>query len=82
MSAMLQQPTLPGKAEGVIGLNPLALQCRDCGEVFVGQRRSAATDVILSGFHFHLCEGRDGQRRCPDCLAAAIAACPATRCKR
>ena len=28
MSAMLQQPTLPGKVGGIIGWDPLILRCR------------------------------------------------------
>ncbi|MFC0626121.1 hypothetical protein [Kribbella deserti] len=70
-----QLPTLPGKVEGIVGWDPMVLQCRDCGVTYKGTRRPA-TDIILSGFHFHVCEGRDGKRRCPDCLAAVKAACP------
>jgi hypothetical protein len=72
----LQRPTLPGKVDGIVGWDPLELQCRGCGAVFTGERSRRAADIVLSGFHFHTCEGRDGKRRCPDCLAAAIAACP------
>lgn len=72
----LQRPTLPGKVEGIVGWNPLELQCRDCGAVYTGEHRHLGADVILSGFHFHRCEGRDGVRRCPSCLAAVKAACP------
>jgi len=72
----LQRATLPGKVDGVVGWDPLELQCRDCGAVYVGERKHPATDIILSGFHFHRCEDRDGQRRCPSCLAAVKAACP------
>lgn len=75
-SLQLQQPTLPGKVEGIIGWEPLELQCRDCGDVYTGERKHPAADIILSGFHFHRCEGRDGKRRCPSCLAAVKAACP------
>lgn len=71
-----QRPTLPGKVDGIVGLGPLVLQCRDCGTTYDGQRRSIAADIILSGFHFHRCEGRGGKRRCPDCLAAVERACP------
>lgn len=71
-----QMPTLPGKAAGIIGMDPLVLQCRDCGTTYTGTRRSVAAYVILSGFHFHVCEGPTGMRRCPDCLAAVEAACP------
>ena len=70
-----QLPTLPGKVDGIIGLDPLVLQCRSCGVTYTGTRRRIAVDVILSGFHFHGCE-KGGGRKCPDCLAAAEAACP------
>lgn len=73
---MKQRPTLPGKVDGVVGWDPLELQCRECGVMFTGGRNRRAADILLSGFHFHICEGRDGKRRCPDCLAAAEAACP------
>jgi hypothetical protein len=72
----LQRATLPGKVDGIVGWDPLELQCRDCGSLYVGERRRAGADIILSGFHFHICEGRDGKRRCPDCLAVVKAACP------
>lgn len=71
-----QLPTLPGKVDGIVGWDPLVLQCRECGDTFTGERRSKATDIILSGFHFHVCEGPDSVRRCPACLAAVTAACP------
>jgi hypothetical protein len=72
----LQLPTLPGKVDGIVGWDPLELQCRDCGAVYTGSHNRRAADIILSGFHFHTCEGRDGRRRCPECLAAAESACP------
>lgn len=74
--AELQRPTLAGKVDGIVGWDPMELQCRDCGAVYVGEYKHAAADIILSGFHFHRCEGRDGKRRCPDCLATIKAACP------
>ena len=78
--AMLQQPTLPGKVDGVIGWDPLVLQCRECGETYTQTERTAAMAVILSGFHFHTCEPGSG-RKCPECLARVKAACPNRRCK-
>lgn len=74
-------PTLPGKAPGVVGLDPLVLQCQECGATHTQDGRGVAMTVILSGFHFHTCHG-DGLRRCPDCLARVIAACPSRRCKQ
>lgn len=71
----LQRETLPGKVDGIVGWNPIELQCRDCGVVHTGTRNPAA-EIILSGFHFHRCEGRGGKRRCPPCLAAVEKACP------
>lgn len=71
-----QLPTLPGKVDGIVGLNPLELQCRACGVTYVGTRRSIAADIILSGFRFHTCEGQGAGRRCPDCLAAVERECP------
>lgn len=80
MTTTPQRPTLPGKVDGIISMDPFTLQCRDCGETYVGER--PALSVILSGFHFHVCEGRDGVRRCPECLARVIAECASGRCKR
>ena len=71
-----QMPTLPGKAGGIVGWDPCILQCRECGATVKQEGRSAATFIILSGYRFHGCEGREGVRRCPDCLAVAEAACP------
>lgn len=77
-SSPVQLPTIPGKVDGIVGWDPLVLQCRSCGVTYEGTGKNRAADIILSGFHFHVCEGRDGIRRCPDCLAAVIAACPNT----
>lgn len=71
-----QMPTLPGKVDGVVGWAPCVLQCRDCGRTVTQTGKSAATFIILSGFHFHGCEGSDGVRRCPECLAVAEDNCP------
>jgi len=73
-------PTVPGKVSGIVSLNPFTLQCADCAATVTGKRPAAT--VVLSGFHFHVCEGRGGVRRCPSCLAALKAACPSGRCKR
>ena len=74
MSVLL--PTVPGKVAGIVGWAPAVLQCHDCGATVTQGGGSVAAFVILSGFHFHRCEGRAGVRRCPDCLAAVEAACP------
>ena len=75
-----QLPTLPGKYDGIVGWDPeVILQCRECGATHTGSRGGRdlrGADIILSGYRFHTCEGKGGIRRCPDCLAAAIKACP------
>jgi len=82
MSAMLQQPTVAGKIDGIICLDPPTLQCRDCGETWTagserGQFYRMSVTVILSG-----CEGwgfmcRDRGcpvvRRCGACNTAHLA---------
>lgn len=80
---MLPLPTIEGKVAGIVGVEPLVLQCHDCGSTLTQpEGRRAAVFIMLSGWHFHTCEGRSGIRRCRECLAAAVAACPSTRCKR
>jgi hypothetical protein len=73
---LLQQPTIDGKVDGIIALDPMVLQCRDCGETVTqpeGQR--AAAFIILSGFHFCPHEPKP-KRRCPACLSVVRADCP------
>lgn len=74
-------PTIPGKVAGIVGMEPCVVQCQECGVTATQERRSVAAFIMLSKFHFHICEGREGIRRCPTCLATAVAACPLTRCK-
>lgn len=74
-------PTVEGKAPGIVGWDPCVLQCSDCGLTLEQDNPSVATFIIRSGFHFHSCEPNSGRRRCPDCLAAAMTACPNRRCK-
>lgn len=71
-----QMPTLPGKAGGIVGWDPCVQQCRECGATATQEGRSAAAFILLSGYRFHRCDERLGIRLCPDCLAAAEAACP------
>lgn len=76
-------PTVEGKVSGIVGLDPMVLQCGDCGATLTQpEGRQIAAFVILSGWHFHVCEGRGGARRCRECLATVKAACPSGRCKR
>lgn len=77
MDEQLPRPTLPGKVQGIVGWDPIELQCSDCGAVHTGDGKlSRATEIILAGYLFHVCEGRTGLRRCPSCLAKVKADCP------
>jgi hypothetical protein len=78
----LPLPTVEGKVTGIVGLDPLVLQCADCGSTLTQpDQRSVAVFVVTSGWHFHVCEGRQGVRRCRECLARVKAGCPSGRCK-
>lgn len=79
-----QMPTLEGHVDGIVGLNPMVLQCRDCGRTLTKPKGRGSNNafIILSRWHFHICEGRKGVRRCRDCLTAVKTACPKTVCKR
>ena len=75
MTATPQQPTLPGKVDGIISLDPPILQCRDCGATWTdgGRRDSIAYAVIQSGNHgwgFLVRCRHEKIRRCGDCNAA------------
>lgn len=79
MTALL--PTVPGKVSGIVGLDPMVLQCGECGATTTQDRRSVGAFILLAGYHFHICEGKGGIRRCPGCLEATKKECPSVRCK-
>lgn len=81
MIALLQQPTIPGKVDGIIGWDPCVLQCRECGETATQDRRSVATFIILANFKFHLHEP-EPRRLCPSCMDAVRDACENCRAAR
>lgn len=78
----IQYPTLPDHVDGIIGLDPLRLQCRDCGAIHEQCHKNANACQLTAGYLFHHCDAPDGIRRCPECLAVAKAACPNASCKR
>jgi hypothetical protein len=70
-------PTVEGKAPGIVGWDPVVLQCSDCGATLTQPAdQRIAYFMIQAGWNFHTCEGRTGKRRCRDCLATVEAACP------
>jgi hypothetical protein len=78
----VQLPTLPDCADGIVGWDPVVLQCRECGVLHEGDpKRRPAMVIILARFLFHRCDD-EPVRRCPDCYAKAVADCPNGWCKR
>lgn len=75
---LLPQPTVPGKVAGIIAMDPMTLQCGECGEVLVNDTGYRdATFVILARWLFCLSE-RDkggGPRRCRECQAEHARTC-------
>lgn len=75
MSQLLPQPTVPGKVAGIIGMDPLTVQCAECGATASRTtERTGAAFIILCGYRFHLCQS-DERRLCPTCFDAETAAC-------
>lgn len=78
-------PTVPGKVEGIISVDPLRVQCQECGLLgdaeSVGLRTSAVENtalvIILSGIHFHWPDWPDGTnpRLCRPCRLARGCTC-------
>jgi hypothetical protein len=82
MSALLPQPTIPGKAPGIIATDPLTIQCGDCGVIKARTtERTDAVFIILARFLFCLSESSRGSsvRRCPECMAEHAKTC--ARCQ-
>lgn len=71
-------PTLPNCTSGIVGWDPLRLQCSACGVIHEQCQAKPNLCLITCGFHFHVCDGRSGRRLCPDCLRTATghAGCP------
>lgn len=45
-------PTLPGKATGIVGVDPMVLQCHDCGATLTQPPgRTVAVFIVTSGWH-------------------------------
>lgn len=88
--------TLPGKVEGVISLDPLTVQCQECGATddpdTVGLPRTARTPegevlvVILSGIRFHARAWPDGRtdnpRLCRACRLSRGCRCVSCESER
>ena len=75
-------PTVKGFVHGVVGTNPAAIQCDDCGRVYelpdgaapdadtVGKRVTAA--ALRAGMEYRVGDDgkKDTMRRCRDCWEA------------
>lgn len=76
MSAVLL-PTVPGYVRGIVAVDPITVQCHDCG---VTRECPPPAGMILARFIFHQHGEVDPPRRCPACFTAATADCG--RCRR
>lgn len=64
----LPLPTLPGKTTGIVGWEPCAIQCGECGLVEVDEGGKPGFFILLSGSLFCTVEGKGGIRRCRACV--------------
>ena len=73
-------PSLPGHLDGVIGLDPVRLQCQECGRV--GEGRTALAAIYDGGLHYHRSAWPDGTnpRLCRECRLAR--GCSCDQCRR
>ena len=62
-------PTVPGKAHGIVSLDPPTVQCDACAATYTG--RTLARAVLGSGFHFNPRRAQDPRRLCRDCAHEA-----------
>lgn len=83
-------PTVPGKVEGIVNLDPPTLQCQECGELDTLEAHGMRSDperlgllVVLSKTHFHGQTWPDGHtdnpRLCRSCRIKR--GCRCSECK-
>jgi hypothetical protein len=77
---LLPQPTVEGMARGIIGVDPIVLQCGECGDTLTQDRDGIAAFIILARWNFCGMENdrqqrTQGPRRCRDCMAAHARDC-------
>lgn len=74
----VQRPTLDGYTDGIVGVGPMEVQCRECGHVETQPEESSAGVFILTcGMRF--CPV-DKVRRCRGCRATHTHNC--AKCQR
>lgn len=71
-----QLPTVEGRVDGVVSLDPPMLQCRGCGVVHTDRPGKLALLILTSNIIFHVGDGRT-RRLCADCRAGCT--CPTCR---
>ena len=65
----LPLPDVPGRAHGIVSLDPPTVQCDGCAATYTG--RTLARAVLDSGFHFNPRRAHDHRRLCRDCAKRA-----------
>lgn len=87
----VQWPTLPGKVEGIVSLDPCTIQCRGCGTVDNPETLRLRPDrvamvIILSRIRFHptvwTTGHEDNPRLCRECRLARGCQCHACKDER
>ena len=74
-------PTVEGKVQGIICMDPFTLQCGECADIHCCGRKLSLC-IQTCGWVFHVHEIRPGYsqpRRCRDCLAKVEADCSQCR---
>jgi hypothetical protein len=74
-----QLPTLAGKVDGVVSLDPPMIQCRGCGVIHTGEPGKLWLLTQTCNILFHVADGRT-RRLCADCRAGC--SCPTCRDRR
>lgn len=72
----VQLPTLPGRVDGIVSLDPPKVQCRSCGVIAEGRPGKLAFLVLTCRILFHVADGRT-RRLCAECRAG----CTCTTCR-
>lgn len=75
---VVQHPTVPGKVDGIIALDPMQIQCRGCGHVETQpEGRGVAVFILTVGMLFCAV---DKVRRCRGCRVEHNESCQ--RCRK
>lgn len=73
MVIQAQRPTLVGYTDGIVGVDPMEVQCRECGHIETQpEESSAGVFILMCGMRFCTI---DKVRRCRGCRATHTPDC-------